>query len=131
MKTIIDSNTGKVLYATSIETELQENEIEIDALLTESFVNPYWDFDTQTFFEQATQTEINDVRIPQALEIDLFYTNLISELLRKHIEKLSIDGIEIPEAVITERDRLRAECNQKILDLGITNFSYRQQNIKL
>jgi len=131
MKTIIDSNTGKVLYATSIETELQENEIEIDALLTESFVTPYWDFDTQTFFEQATQTEINDVRIPQALEIDLFYTNLISELLRKHIEKLSIDGIEIPEAVITERDRLRAECNQKILDLGITNFSYRQQNIKL
>ena len=28
MKTIIDSNTGKVIYTTSIETELQENEIE-------------------------------------------------------------------------------------------------------
>jgi hypothetical protein len=26
---------------------------------------------------------------------------------------------------------LRAECNQKILDLGITSFSYRQQNLKL
>jgi len=131
MKTIIDSNTGKVIYTTSIETELQENEIEIDALLTESFVNPYWDFDTQIFYEQATQTEINDVRIPQALEIDLFYTTLISDLLRKHIEKLSIDLIPIPQAAIDERDRLRAECNQKILDLGITNFSYRQQNIKL
>jgi hypothetical protein len=130
MKTIID-NTGKVLYTTIIETELQENEIEIDALLTESFVTPYWDFDTQTFFEQATQTEINDVRIPQALEIDLYYTGLISDLLRKHIEKLSIDGIPIPQDVIDERDRLRAECNQKILDLGITNFSYRQQNLKL
>jgi hypothetical protein len=131
MKTIIDSNTGKVLYATSIETELQENEIEIDALLTESFVNPYWNFDTQTFYEGATQTEINDVRIPQALEIDLYYTGLISELLRKHIEKLSIDGIAIPQSVIDERYRLRAECNQKILALGITNFSYRQQNLKL
>lgn len=131
MKTIIDSNTGKVIYTTSIETELQENEIEIDALLTESFVNPYWDFDTQIFYEQATQTEINDVRIPQALEIDLFYTTLISDLLRKHIEKLSIDLIPIPQAAIDERDRLRAECNQKILDLGITNFAYRQQNIKL
>jgi len=131
MKTIIDSNTGKVIYTTSIETELQENEIEIDALLTESFVNPYWDFDTQIFYEQATQTEINDVRIPQALEIDLFYTTLISDLLRKHIEKLSIDLIPIPQAAIDERDRLRAECNQKILDLGITNFSYRQQNIRL
>lgn len=67
----------------------------------------------------------------QALEIDLYYTGLISDLLRKHIEKLSIDGIAIPEAVITERDRLRAECNQEIMDLGITNFSYRQSNIKL
>jgi hypothetical protein len=67
----------------------------------------------------------------EALQIDLYYTGLISDLLRKHIEKLSIDGIAIPEAVITERDRLRAECNQKILDLGVTNFAYRQSNLKL
>jgi hypothetical protein len=67
----------------------------------------------------------------EALQIDLYYTGLISDLLRKHIEKLSIDGIPIPQDVIDERDRLRAECNQKILDLGITNFAYRQQNLKL
>ena len=69
--------------------------------------------------------------IQQALEIDLYYTGLISDLLRKHIEKLSIDNIPIPQEVIDERDRLRAECNQEILDLGINNFSYRRQNIKL
>jgi hypothetical protein len=67
----------------------------------------------------------------EALQIDLYYTGIISDLLRKHIEKLSIDGIPIPQDVIDERDRLRAECNQKILDLGITNFAYRQQNLKL
>jgi hypothetical protein len=67
----------------------------------------------------------------EALQIDLYYTGLISDLLRKHIEKLSIDGIPIPQDVIDERDRLRAECNQKILDLGITNFAYRQSNLKL
>jgi hypothetical protein len=67
----------------------------------------------------------------EALQIDLLYTGLISDLLRKHIEKLSIDGIPIPQDVIDERDRLRAECNQKILDLGITNFAYRQSNLKL
>jgi hypothetical protein len=67
----------------------------------------------------------------QALEIDLYYTGLISDLLRKHIEKLNIDNIPIPQSAIEERDRLRAECNQKILDLGITSFSYRQQNLKL
>ena len=69
--------------------------------------------------------------IQQALEIDLYYTGLISDLLRKHIEKLSIDNIPIPQDVIDERDRLRAECNQKIIDLGITNFAYRQQNLRL
>ena len=67
----------------------------------------------------------------EALQIDLYYTGLISELLRKHIEKLSIDLIPIPQEVIDERDRLRAECNQKIMDLGITNFAYRQSNLKL
>jgi hypothetical protein len=130
MKTIID-NTGKVLYTTIIDIELQENEIMIDKLLVDSYSKPYWDFDAQTFYEGATTQEINDVRIPQALEIDLYYTALISELLRKHIEKLSIDGIAIPQSAIDERDRLRAECNEKIMELGITDFTYRQQNIRL
>lgn len=84
-------------------------------------------------FEIIEREEIIDTNylIQQALEIDLYYTGLISDLLRKHIEKLSIDGIPIPQDVIDERDRLREECNQKILDLGITNFAYRQQNLKL
>jgi hypothetical protein len=69
--------------------------------------------------------------IIEALNIDLYYTGLISDLLRKHIEKLSIDGVPIPQDVIDERDRLRDECNQKIIDLGITNFAYRQANLKL
>jgi hypothetical protein len=69
--------------------------------------------------------------VNEALQIDLYYTGLISDLLRKHIEKLSIDSIPISQDVIDERDRLRAECNQKILDLGVTNFAYRKSNIKL
>ncbi len=69
--------------------------------------------------------------VDEALEIDLYYTRLISDLLRKHIEKLSIDNIPIPQDVIDERDRLRAECNQKILELGVTSFAYRQSNLKL
>jgi len=69
--------------------------------------------------------------VDEALQIDLYYTGLISDLLRKHIEKLSIDNIPIPQSAIAERDRLRTECNQKILDLGITSFSYKQSNLKL
>lgn len=131
MKTIIDKNTGQVLYASLTDSNLQSNEMAIDNLLQDSFVSPHWNFDNQVFYEGATTQEINDVKIPQALEIDLYYTGLISELLRKHIEKLSLDNIPIPQEVMDERDRLRAECNQKIMDLGITNFAYRQSNLKL
>ncbi len=66
-----------------------------------------------------------------ALKIDLEYTSLISDLLRKHVEKKILRGIDIPQAVAEEVNRLRAECNQKIMDLGITNFAYRQSNLKL
>ena len=131
MKTIVETSTGKVLYAVSDFFNLQENQTAIDELLTEAFIQPYYNFETFSFYEGATTQEINDIRIPQALEIDLYYTGLISDLLRKHIEELSIDGIPIPQSAIDERDRLRAECNQKILDLGITNFAYRQSNLKL
>jgi len=131
MKTIIETNTGKVLYTVLDNFELQENQTAIDSLVTEDFINPYWNFETLSFFEQADETEINNIKIPQALEIDLYYTDLISDLLRKHIEKKMLEDIDIPQEAIDERDRLRAECNQKIIDLGIIDFSYRRQNIKL
>jgi hypothetical protein len=85
------------------------------------------EYETIEYEEIVSQTYL----IQEALKIDLEYTGLISDLLKKHIEKLSLDSIPIPQDVIDERDRLREECNQKILDLGITNFSYRQQNIRL
>ena len=53
MKTIINKITGQVLYASIIEVELLENEIAIDELLTEAFENPYFDFKTKTFYENA------------------------------------------------------------------------------
>ncbi len=52
MKTIIDKNTGKVLYATAIELELIENEIAIDELLTEVSENPFFNFETRTFYNK-------------------------------------------------------------------------------
>jgi hypothetical protein len=85
----------------------------------------------EVFETDLVNSSDNIYLIQEALQIDLLYTGLISDLLRKHIEKLSIDGIPIPQDVIDERDRLRDECNQKIIDLGITNFAYRQANLKL
>jgi len=55
MKTIIDKNTGKVLYCSMIEVELSENEIAIDELLTEEMENPYFDFNTKTFYNKIDE----------------------------------------------------------------------------
>ena len=131
MKTIIETNTGKVLFTALDDYELQEGQTSVDLLITEIFVEPYYSFQTLSFYEQATQDEVNDFKTAKALEIDLYYTDLITDVLGKHINKLLIDLTPIPQAVLDERDRLKAECNQKILALGINNFSYRQQNIKL
>lgn len=76
-------------------------------------------------------SDIKKALTNKALEIDLYYTNQISELLKKHIEKLNLDGVPIPQIAIDERLRLRAECNQQITDLGITDFSYRKTKLSL
>jgi len=125
MKAYIDS-TGKLLFTSEVEMEIDSSTIMIEGIPTGN----YWDFETNqwvTIIDEEMQANL----IQQALEIDLYYTGLISDLLRKHIEKLSIDNIPIPQDAIDERDRLRAECNQKIMDLGITNFAYRQSNLRL
>jgi hypothetical protein len=52
MKTVIDNTTGQLLYCTTIEVVLKENEILIDELLTEAFDNPYFDFNSRTFYNK-------------------------------------------------------------------------------
>jgi hypothetical protein len=82
MKTIIDT-TGKVLYATSIEVDLQENEIAIDNLLQDNFINPYWDFENSNFYENATEQEIlEEPTTPIANEI-------VIDLLTKQVETMT------------------------------------------
>jgi hypothetical protein len=53
MKSIIDRNTGKLICATAIELQLLDNEIAIDELLTEIMENPYFDFETRTFYNKV------------------------------------------------------------------------------
>jgi len=123
MKAIIDEITGELLFTTNLDIDLTEGTVIIEEIPTGN----YWNFEIQEWYNVID----NDELIQQALEIDYYYTGLISELLRKHIEKLSLDNIPIPQEVIDERDRLRSECNNKIIALGLNNFSYRRQNIKL
>jgi len=52
MKTIINKFTGQVLYATIVEVDILENEIAIDEVLTEVLENPYFNFETRTFYNK-------------------------------------------------------------------------------
>jgi hypothetical protein len=82
MKTIVDINTGKLLYATNIEVELQSNEIIIDEILTNNFTNPYFDFNTRTFYEGPP------INVPKIvpLEISLWRIRTILKLKNKETE---------------------------------------------
>ena len=84
MKTIIDKNTGKVLFATLNEVDLKENEIAIDSLLTENFANPYWSFENSTFYENATAEEIAQATVPT-----LTVNEVIIDLVTKQVEVMS------------------------------------------
>ena len=113
MKAYIDS-TGKLLFTSEVEMEIDSSTIMIEGIPTGN----YWDFETNqwvTIIDEEMQANL----IQQALEIDLYYTSLISDLLKKHIEKKLIENIDIPQYVLDERDRLRTECNNKIIDLYI------------
>jgi len=48
--TIIDKNTGQELYA-KFDNEVTENEVAIEILRTEEMENPYFNFETQTFYD--------------------------------------------------------------------------------
>lgn len=96
----------------------------VDIIPDTSLKLPIWN--GSEWEEGLTAQQLNEQKIQQAILIDFEYTNKISELLRKPIEKLNCDGTPIPQEKIDERDALRLECNNKILALGITDFTYRK-----
>jgi len=70
MQTILDINSGKVLYASAVEVELQENEIAVNEVLNETFIKPFYNFETKTFYEGATIEEIEEYQktlVPQII----------------------------------------------------------------
>ena len=52
MKRIIDKNTGKLLFASLVEVELQENEMIIEGNYTDDFENPHYNFQTDEFYNK-------------------------------------------------------------------------------
>ena len=75
----------KYLPSISItEVDLKENEVAINSLLTENFVNPYWNFANGTFYENATEQEIALAQAPTVT-----VNEVIIELVTKQVEVMS------------------------------------------
>jgi len=82
------------------------------------------------------EAELVAEKIKRAIAIDLEYTKKISDLMIKHndklLESLYNDTVYvIPKSALDAKQALKDECNAKIAELGITDFSYRQSVPKL
>ena len=59
--------------------------------------------------ESATEEEIIQFEQEKINELDIEYTQRISELVEKHVQKNIIDGTPIPKEVLEERERLKQD----------------------
>ena len=98
MTIIINKNTGEVLGGAIVNVTLNENEIAINEVLTENYVKPYFNFETRTFYEEATQEEINEANkaiVPFEVQLWRIRTILKIMQLETQIES-AIDAMPEP-----------------------------------
>jgi hypothetical protein len=97
MKTIINKQSGKVLFAIA-NFEDTETEIAINEILTEFFVVPYFNQETREFYEGATPEEIEQAfKDATPSEVQLWRVRTILKLmnLETTIES-ALDQLEEP-----------------------------------
>jgi len=98
MKTIVDKLSGKALYCVTEITTLQDNEIAVDELPTENFISAYYNFDTKTFYEGATEEEIAEYQqslVPQEVQLWKIRTVISLMGLKETIENV-MNNLEEP-----------------------------------
>lgn len=109
MKTIINKESGKVLFATLNDNHISlDGELAIDNILTQSFISPYFNQTTNEFYEGATPQEIeqsNKQEVPNEVPLwamrnilrkkNLF--NVIIETINQLDEPLKTDALDYLE----------------------------------
>lgn len=71
------------------------------------FVKEFWN--GSEWIESANDEEIYQYNEKRYTELDIEYTNKISNLVEKHVQKNIIDGTPIPKEILDERERLKSE----------------------
>ena len=115
MKTIVETNTGKLLFSTDNDNYIcLENQSKIDIHLTEMFVSPFFDFLNNSYYEGATSEEIAEANkpiVPQTisamrLKLQLFDMGITDEDIFEDIDS-------IPEVMFSTVDKEKAKIMYK------------------
>ena len=91
MKTIVETNTGKLLFSTDNDNYIcLENQTKIDIHLKEMFVSPFFDFQSNSYYEGATSEEIASmIVVPDSIS----QMKLRKQLVLSGISIASIDAL--------------------------------------
>jgi hypothetical protein len=98
VKIVISIESGKVLYQTFEEVDLQKGEIVVFETPNTFFLNPYYNFDTKEFYEGASPEEITHYRkslVPQEVQLWRIRTILKSMRYEDSIETV-LNNLEEP-----------------------------------
>ena len=106
MKTILDKQSGKVLYCTNEITTLQDNEIAVDELLTKSFISPFFNQNTREFYEGATAEEVIELENKNNIELKKQAHQLLSET-DWYVTRFIETGKQIPAEILEQRQLIR------------------------
>jgi hypothetical protein len=106
VKIVVSIESGKVLYSTFEEVDLQDGEIVIYETPNTYLLNPYYNFETKEFYEGATAEQIAEYQN----EILQQKKQIANELLKEtdwYITRFAETGKEIPKDILELRQQIR------------------------
>lgn len=130
MQTVLEKSTGKVVYCTDGEFQETETLIAVPELVTEDFVEAYFNWTDRTFYEGATAEQISQLKksmVPltvsrRQLRLALAFAQFDLSQIDQQINQLPEPNrtfalIAWNDAVVFERKD--ALLNQLALQLGL------------
>ena len=106
VKIVVSIESGKVLYSTFEEVDLQDGEIVVYETPNAFLLKPFYNFETKTFYEGATPEEIAEYQN----EILQQKKQIANELLKEtdwYVTRFAETGKEIPQHILYLRQQIR------------------------
>lgn len=145
MATVIETATGKELYGT-LSNECLPTETLVPEVRTFWCLKPYFDFNTRTFYETATQQEIDEATKPTvAEEVQLWRIRTILKVLgMEQVVEIALNSLQEPQktgalyiwnyGTTVERNSQTVQLLQSVLGLTseqVDDIFIQAQNIQL